>query len=203
MTGVQTCALPIFISLASTYKAQLVVSGTAQASFAKSASVYGQTFHYYSANVTMKVYRTDDAQLIFQKNWALAQNELARDGSKTAAANKGIKKITERLTPEAFKGITRRWIKDLFTGNEVTLVISECPYRERRRIKKEIKEKIKKITDVAEMSYSNKTMELTLVTTLTTTQILDKLVDLEIIPIEAADNTTITGNKIQIKLGGG
>jgi hypothetical protein len=190
------------VALAQRYKAQLVVTGTVTASYVKKENLYGQPFIFYSADATIKVYRTDDAQLLFQKAWTLNQMNLGQASSKDSAAKKAIKKITDQLAPEAMKGITKAWIKDLFTGNDITVVVSNCPYKVRRKIKKEIK-KLKDVSDVAETSYAEKTLELTVTTTMSASTLLDKLVDNEIISEEDADNTNVTGNKIQIRRAAG
>jgi hypothetical protein len=187
------------VALAANYKAQIVIAGYASANFSRSTEMAGRPFHFYNADCTIKVFRTDDAKLLFQKNWSLPQDKLAQDASKEAAAKKGLKAIAKKLAPEAAKAITTAWIKELYTGNEITVVISNCPYKFRREVQAKLKE-LKDITSVSETSYTEKTLELTVVTTMSASNLLDKLVDKQIITEEAAENSNVSGNKLSIQL---
>ncbi len=185
------------IALAKTYKAQVVITGVASASFARTTTLYGRSTYFYSADCTLKVVRTDDAKLIYQSNYGLGVRKQVADTAKEQAAKKALKSVANTLATESVAAITKAWIHELFTANDITVSISNCKYKLRRKIKKEIK-KLKKIKSVFEQSYAEKVLELTVTTTLSATQLLDKLVDEGVISEDA--DMDVTANKIAITL---
>lgn len=168
-------------ALGKEYRANIVIIGYADATHRQSSEPYPGVgmVHYYRGSMVVKVVRTDDAQIIYSKNFPAERKTDVGDQSKLEAANKALVKVGKMATPEILAGIMKAWNQDITLGSEVTVTIQGVNFASVRKIMKKLK-KIRFVTEVNRDHFSNNIVKFRVKTRYDSFKLADKLIDEEI-----------------------
>jgi len=160
------------------YGVNLVVTGTADSSLRQRTEPYkgAGVWYYYRGSMSVKVIRTDDAQIIFSANIPSDRKTEGTDQSKLEAANKALIGVGKVGASEILSGMMRAWNEDITVGSDVTVTIQGVNYGSARKIMKKLKV-IRFVTEVTRDQFSGNIVKFRVKTRYDSYKLADKIID--------------------------
>jgi len=177
------------------FKADVVVTGQATVKFGQRIHVAGQTLHQYVASMTVRVVRTDSAQLLVSKTYGpVTCNSLTAGGGE----DKALVKLAEESAPALLKEMVEAWRKQVNVTRHVELLITGMDFKAWKVFNEEAKT-IRGVQNVRRREITLENANIDIEYGYSTDNLADRLSEMKTIKL---DITEISANRIKLKVAG-
>jgi hypothetical protein len=118
------------------YKADVVITGRADARFGKTVPVAGQSVHQYTARLVVRAVQTDSGRILIAETFGPKNvNTLQRTGG----AEKALSELAEKAAPRILSSTIEAWRKRAHVARSIRLEISGMDYRTWKSFRDEVR----------------------------------------------------------------
>lgn len=160
--------------LGTQYKSEIALFGEAEAGYGGTVTVAGVTVHQYSAQLDIRVIRTDTAQILGQINATGKASTMNR----SRAAKDALRDAAKKAGKKFVKTILKKWRDESYGGAAVILVINDVGFSDLDRVIAELKKR-KGVVSVTQRHYRGGSAELEVTSKLTPRRLAQTMEALE------------------------
>jgi hypothetical protein len=174
--------------------AEVIVIGTADAS--EPELILGEIW-FSQGRINLRAIKTDNASIYGVVN----KTEKVQHGSKDAAEQKAIEKVSQGAGKDIFWNIVKKWNDEKINGIKIELQITGITFEQYEKVLDGLK-KIKGVKDVLERDFSEPTAIVDVTFVGTSKELRDQVKEASFGGVKLQVKGA-TGNKLQFKVGGG
>ena len=116
------------------FKADVVVTGKANAKYSRTITVSDTSMHQYVGNLTLRAVETDSARVLASKTFRATATTLHRG----AGAEKALAKLAEEAAPKFLAALVEAWRKRVHVSRSVQLRIARMEFPAWLKFKREV-----------------------------------------------------------------
>lgn len=185
------------VAVASKRGADLIVVGMLEGNFSRINTSHLGKEYYHNYQFRTKIIRTDTSQVI----GSTVENFMHRGSTETyseqSSGHKGFSDAAKlKYIQPMMEDMLQVWIRDVQQGSDMTLVISNVKFRQRKTVLNVLSDLPDMITFIKVKHYRNKRLELSIKSKLSAADLSDKLINLPELPLEIKN---VTKNVLQLK----
>jgi|GEM_PF-2419173 len=186
------------INFAKKYAADIVLIGSVEAVFKRTANMHGRSFNWYSAVLEVQAVRADDGTVIAAPTETIDLGPEGCAEGKREAAMKALKGGAAKAAERVLSDIIKKWQKELLTGAPMTIEVKNVTYTKAEQITESLK-KIRFTTVYSDkMEFSSNMATIPLKTPFLPKKFLSKMIALKI--VKDSEVSEVGKSKITIEL---